>query len=136
MLVLAINKQTGEIHNDLQDTPTGAYVWGSRTRVAAKMTDTAPTEWLEYHVPDKNKAAVFAAKEVWWNKGQQQLTIILYSDAEKQQHAREQLIEGVETEMIDARTKLDAAEALGLDTLARAAHLNKLKAQHEGLKNG
>ena len=136
MLVLAINKQTGSMFNDMQDTPNGAYVEGSRARMAAKATDTTLGDWLEYVVPDNDKAAAFAAKELKWDKHRERLRIIPYSGTEQKQRRRQRTLESVETDMIDARMKLDAAEALGLDTLARAAHLNKLKAQHEGLKNG
>ena len=132
-VLLAIRKSDNSVVSCPQSGPHAPI--GKRIAQAVEQHGGSPEDYFEYLVEgDADAYAVMKAKELKWDKHGDRLRVTPYSGVEQKQRARERLKADVEAEMIQEQVELDAAEKLGLDTVERKARVDRLKAQHEEIK--
>jgi hypothetical protein len=132
-VLLAIRKSDGKVMTRPQ---SGSYApVGKRLAQAVKQHGGSPDDYFEYLVEgDADALAVMKAKELKWDRHNDRLRVVPYSGPEQNQMERERRRANIEAEMVREQSGLDAAEKLGLDTTERRAKLDRLKAQHEEIK--
>ncbi len=135
MIVLAIHKETGEIHNDLQDTPEDAYRDGTRARRAAAALGGIADDYFEYPFASKNRGIIFNAKHLIWDDHKKVIKTVSYSETEQKENKRKKDKGIIGHEMIRAQMELDAAEKLGMDITELLPNLDKLKEKYEKVKD-
>lgn len=91
-----------------------------------------------YHgvlIPDEDKARFMNAKRLRWGGPSIGVEAVDYTPVEQEDMALEQENEWVESEMIRLQKDLVAAKELGLDRHGDEMKLDRLKAQHEAIKD-
>ena len=134
MIVLAIHKTTGEIHQDLQDTPESAYHEGTRALRAAEALGGSPDDYFEYIFASKDRDTIFSAKYLLWDSHKSRIKAVPYSKTERQENQRKKDKASIGHELIRAQIELDAATTLGMDTGAREANRDSLKTKYDKVK--
>ena len=134
MIVLAIHKETGEIHKDLQDTPDSAYREGTRAYRAAIALGGNADDYMEYSFASKDRGTIFNAKYLIWDSVKGIVKAVPYSNTELTERRRVKDKDAVEREMIEVQAQLDAANKLGIDVATRVERLDNLKMKHEKVK--
>lgn len=135
MIVLAVHKETSEIHNDLQDTPDDAYRDGTRARRAAAALGGVPDDYFEYAFASKDRDIIFKAKYLIWDANKGVIKAIPYSQAEQAEAKRKNDKDTIEHELLEAQGELNSATSLGFDVIDRQANVDSLKEKYEKVKD-
>lgn len=116
-----------------QDSPN--HRPGIMEAAIAKNCGGTAEDYEGFLIPDKDKVQYTGAKRLRWDAHGKRVIPVPYTPVEEEDMRLEEENERVEAEMIQLQVDLDAAEKLGLDRRDDKMKLDKLKAQHEAIKD-
>jgi len=116
-----------------QDSP--CHRPGVMEAAIAKRCGGTPASYEGFIIPDSDKERFMAAKRLRWDSYNKKVKAIPFSIQEEEERRLDQENTIVEHEMIRLQVDITTADKLDIAVPDKKTKLNKLKAQHDAIKD-